>query len=117
MSFGLTNAPVYFMEAMNSMLHKYDDFVVVFIDDILIFSKTEEEHARHLSMVLETLREKKIYAKLKKSDFWLSEVGFLGHVINRDGITVDPSKVFSILHWQRPSNVKEVRIFLGMAGY
>jgi hypothetical protein len=117
MSFGLTNAPAYFMEAMNSIFHKYDDFVVVFIDDILIFSKTEEEHERHLSMVLETLRKNKFYAKLKKCEFWLSEVAYLGHVINREGICVDPSKVSTVVGWERPTTVKEVRSFLGMAGY
>jgi hypothetical protein len=117
MSFGLTNAPAYFMEAMNSMFYKYDDFVVVFIDDILIFSKTEEEHERHLSMVLETLRKNKFYAKLKKCEFWLAEVAFLGHVINREGICVDPNKVSTVVEWERPSTVKEVRSFLGMAGY
>ena len=82
MSFGLTNAPSYFMETMNNMLHQFDDFVVVFIDDILIFSKTEEEHEQHLRLVLQTLRDNKFYAKLKKCEFWLSEVSFLGHVIN-----------------------------------
>jgi hypothetical protein len=117
MSFGLTNAPTYFMEAMNSILHKYDDFVMVFFDDILVFSKTKEDNEYHLSMVLETLRKNKFYAKLKKCEFWLSEVGFLGHVINQQGISVDPSKVSTVVEWERPSNVKEVRSFLGMAGY
>ena len=118
MSFGLTNAPAYFMEAMNSMLHKYlDDFVVVFIDDILIYSKTEEDHSRHLRIVLETLRKHKFYAKLKKCEFWISEVGFLGHVINQDGIAVDRGKIASVVDWERPTSVKEVRSFLGLAGY
>lgn len=118
MSFGLTNAPAYFMEAMNSMLHSFlDNFVVVFIDDILIYSKDVEEHERHLRMVLGTLRENKFYAKLKKCEFWLPEVAFLGHVINQQGISVDPSKVLSVVGWERPTNVKDVRSFLGMAGY
>lgn len=118
MSFGLTNAPAYFMEAMNSMLHRYlDDFVVVFIDDILVYSKSEEDHARHLRIVLETLRQHRFYAKLKKCEFWISEVGFLGHVINPDGIAVDRSKISSVVDWERPTNVKEVRSFLGLAGY
>ena len=118
MSFGLTNAPAIFMETMNSMLRGFlDNFVVVFIDDILIYSKTEEEHERHLRLVLETLRKNKFYAKLKKCEFWLSEVAFLGHVINQHGILVDPSKVSTIIGWPRPSNVKEVRSFLGLAGY
>jgi hypothetical protein len=83
MSFRLTNAPAAFMEAMNRMLHEYlDDFVVVFLDDILIYSKSEEEHDGHLSLVLEALRKNQFYAKLKKCSFWLSGVAFLGHVIN-----------------------------------
>ena len=94
-----------------------DNFVVVFIDDILIYSKTEEEHEQHLRLVLETLRKNKFYAKLKKCEFWLSEVAFLGHVINQHGILVDPSKVSTIIDWPRPSNVKEVRSFLGLVGY
>lgn len=118
MSFGLTNAPACFMETMNSMLHPYlDNFVVIFIDDIVIYSKTEEDHARHLRIVLETVRQHKFYAKLKKCEFWLSEVGFLGHIINQHGISVDPSKISTVVNWARPTNVKEVRSFLGFAGY
>ena len=117
MSFGLTNAPPYFMETMNNMLQGLEEFVVVFIDDILIFSKTEAEHEDHLRRVLETLRSHKFYAKFKKCEFWLLEVGFLGHVINKHGISVDPGKVSTIVEWERPTNVKEVRSFLGMAGY
>ena len=117
MSFGLTNAPPYFMETMNNMLQGLEEFVVVFIDDVFIFSKNEVEHEEHLRRVLETLRSHKFYAKLKKCEFWLSEVGFLGHVINQHGIAVDPSKVSTIVEWERPCNVKEVRSFLGMAGY
>ncbi|WVZ94656.1 hypothetical protein U9M48_040522 [Paspalum notatum var. saurae] len=105
------------METMNNMLHKFDQFVVVFIDDILVFSKTEKKHEQHLMMVLQTLRDNKFYAKLKKCEFWLSEVSFLGHVINEKGISVDPSKVSAVVEWEIPSNVKEVRSFLGMAGY
>jgi hypothetical protein len=94
MSFGLTNAPTVFMEAMNKMLHEFlDDFVVVFLDDILIYSKTEEEHERHLRLVLDALRKNQLYGKLKKCAFWLSEVAFLGHVINQHGIAVDPKNV------------------------
>jgi len=118
MSFGLTNTPACFMETMNSMLHPYlDNFVVVFIDDIIVYSKTEEDHARHLRTVLETLRQHKFYAKLKKCEFWLSEVGFVGHVINQHGISVDPSKISTVVNWARPTNVKEVRSFLGFTGY
>jgi hypothetical protein len=118
MSFGLTNAPAVFMEAMNRMLHPYlDIFVVVFIDDILVYSKTVEEHEVHLRLVLDKLREYRYYAKLKKCAFWLSEVAFLGHVINQDGITVDPKNVASMVKWQRPTTVTKVRSFLGLAGY
>jgi hypothetical protein len=113
MSFGLTNAPPYFMETMNNMLKGLEEFVVVFIDDILIFSKTEAEHEDHLRRVLETLRSHQFYDKFKKCEFWLSEVGFLGHVINKHGISVDPGKVSTIVEWERPTNVKEVRSFFG----
>jgi hypothetical protein len=85
---------------MNGMLHEYlDDFVVVFLDDILIYSQTEEEHERHLSLVLDSLRKNQFYAKLKKCPFWLSEVAFLGHVINQHGISVDPKNVASVVNW------------------
>jgi hypothetical protein len=94
------------MEAMNRMLHPYlDIIVVVFVDDILVYSKTVEEHEVHLRLVLDKLREYKYYAKLKKCAFWLSEVAFLGHVINQDGITVDPKNVASVVKWQRPNTV------------
>jgi len=94
MSFGLTNAPAYFMYLMNSVfMPELDKFVVVFIDDILIYSKNEEEHAQHLHIVLQRLREHQLYAKFSKCDFWLKEVPFLGHVISAEGISVDPSKV------------------------
>jgi hypothetical protein len=98
MSFGLTNAPAAFMEAMNRMSHDYlDDFVVVFLDDILIYSKFEEEHERHLSLVLEALRKNKFSAKMKKCAFWLLEVSFLGHVINEHGILVHPKNVATMV--------------------
>jgi hypothetical protein len=98
MSFGLTNAPTSFMEAMNKMLHEFlDDFVVVFLDDILIYSKTEEEHEQHLRLVLDALRKNQFYGKLKKCGFWLSEVAFLGHAINQQGIAVDPRML--LLWW------------------
>uniref|UniRef100_A0A453SWU5 Reverse transcriptase domain-containing protein n=1 Tax=Aegilops tauschii subsp. strangulata TaxID=200361 RepID=A0A453SWU5_AEGTS len=94
MSFGLTNAPAYFMSMMNKVFMEFlDKFVVVFIDDILVYSKNEEEHKEHLRLVLEKLREHQLYAKFSKFEFWLKEVGFLGHVISREGIAVDPSKV------------------------
>ena len=94
MSFGLTNAPAYFMNLMNKVFMEFlDKFVVVFIDDILIFSKDEEEHEEHLRLVLEKLREHQLYAKFSKCEFWLKEVGFLGHVISGESIAVDPTKV------------------------
>jgi hypothetical protein len=106
------------MEAMNRMLHEFlDDFVVVFLDDILIYSITEEEHERHLRLVLGALRKNQFYGKLKKCAFWLSEVAFLGHVINQHGIAVDPKNVAAVVEWKRPSSVSEIRSFLGLAGY
>ena len=118
MPFGLTNAPAVFMDLMNRVFHEYlDRFVIVFIDDILVYSKSQEEHEEHLRMVLQILRDKKLYAKLKKCEFWLNQVVFLGHVISRDGITVDPSKIEAVVNWAVPTNVSEVRSFLGLAGY
>ncbi|KAK1665150.1 hypothetical protein QYE76_053309 [Lolium multiflorum] len=118
MSFGLTNAPAYFMNLMNKIFMNFlDKFVVVFIDDILIYSKTEEEHEQHLEMVLETLREHQLYAKFSKCEFWLREVGFLGHILSAGGIAVDPSKIKTIAEWKAPTTQTEVRAFLGLAGY
>ena len=102
-SFGLTNAPPYFMNMMNKVfMAELDKFVVVFIDDILVYSKSAEEHAHHLRVVLERLKEHQLYAKFSKCKFWLEEVAFLGHVINADGVSVDPGKVRSVVNWQRP---------------
>jgi len=118
MPFGMTNAPAVFMDYMNRIFHPYlDKFVVVFIDDILIYSKSKEEHAEHLRTVLEILKEKQLYAKLSKCEFWLEEVHFLGHVIGRGGVAVDPSKVAAVLNWERPNTITEIRSFLGLAGY
>ncbi|XP_050908927.1 uncharacterized protein LOC127122669 [Lathyrus oleraceus] len=118
MPFGVSNAPGVFMEYMNRIFHPYlDQFVVVFIDDILIYSKSEEEHADHLNMVLQVLRDKKLYAKLSKCEFWLKEVSFLGHVISSGGIAVDPSKIDAVLQWETPKSATEIRSFLGLAGY
>jgi hypothetical protein len=118
MPFGLTNAPAVFMDLMNRVFQPYlDRFVIVFIDDILIYSRNREEHADHLRTVLQILRERQLYAKLDKCDFWLTQVHFLGHVVSKDGLAVDPSKVEAVLRWERPRNATEVRSFLGLAGY
>jgi hypothetical protein len=118
MPFGLTNAPSVFMDLMNRVFHKYlDSFVVVFIDDILIYSANHQEHEEHLKMVLDVLREKKLFAKLKKCEFWLEEVSFLGHVVSKEGLAVDPKKIEAIVEWERPTSVREIRSFLGLAGY
>jgi hypothetical protein len=118
MSFGLTNAPAYFMDLMNKVLVEYlDKFVVVFIEDILIFSKNEEEHDEHLHLVLQKLKENQLYTKLNKCEFWLKEVSFLGHIISEGGISVDPSKVKDVLSWNTPQNVSDIRSFLGLVGY
>ncbi|WVZ58246.1 hypothetical protein U9M48_008532, partial [Paspalum notatum var. saurae] len=118
MSFGLTNAPAFFMYMMNSVfVNELDKFLVVFIDDILIYSKNEEEHGEHLRIVLTRLREHKLYAKFSKCAFWLKEVSFLGHILSEKGVAVDPSKVESVLNWKQPESVTEIRSFLGLAGY
>jgi len=112
MSFGVTNAPGVFMEYMNRTFHDYfDRFVVVFINDILIYSKTEEEHAEHLKIVLQVLKEKKLYAKLSKCEFWLNEVSFLGHVISGNGIVVDSSKVDAVSQWETPKSLPRLEAF------
>ncbi|WVZ63483.1 LOW QUALITY PROTEIN: hypothetical protein U9M48_013110, partial [Paspalum notatum var. saurae] len=117
-SFGLTNAPAYFMQLMNSVFMDYlDKFVVVFIDDILIYSKTEAEHEEHLRLVLQILREHKLYAKFSKCKFWIDEVRFLGHVVSKGGIAVHPNKVSTVTNWKVSEIPKEVRGFLGLAGY
>jgi hypothetical protein len=118
MSFGLTNAPAYFMYLMNKVFMEYlDKFMVVFIDDILIFSKNEEDYDEHLHLVLQKLRENQLYAKLSKCEFWLKEVSFLGHIISEGGISVDTSKVKDVLSWKTPQNNLDIRSFLGLSGY
>jgi hypothetical protein len=118
MSFGLTNAPAYFMYLMNSVfMNELDKFVVVFIDDILIYSKNEAEHAKHLRIVLQRLRDHKLYAKFSKCEFWLDSVKFLGHTISKEGISVDPSKVQEVMDWKPPKSVHQIRSFLGLASY
>src|SRR4051812_17064703 len=118
MSFGLTNAPAYFMNLMNKIFMDFlDKFVVVFINDILIYSKSEEEHELHLRTILGTLREHKLYAKFSKCEFWLHEVGFLGHIVSVGGIAVDCAKVKDVKDWQAPTTQTQVRAFLRLAGY
>jgi hypothetical protein len=118
MSFRLTNAPAYFMYLMNSVfMPELDKFVVVFIDDILVYLKNEEEHAGHLHVVLQRLREHRLYAKLSKCDFWLKEIKFLGHTISQAGIDVDPDKVQEVMNWKPPTTVRQIRSFLELAGY
>ena len=118
MPFGLTNAPVAFMDLMNHVFRPYvDQFVVVFIDDILVYSKNQEDHDAHLWVVLETLRKEQLYEKLSKCEFWPGEVSFLGHIVSEEGIRVDPKKIEVIIEWKPQRNVPEVRSFLGLAGY
>ncbi|GKA08070.1 putative reverse transcriptase domain-containing protein [Tanacetum coccineum] len=118
MPFGLTNAPVVFIDLMNHVFYEYlDKFVIVFIDDILVYSKTKEEHKDNLRIVLGTLHQKKLYAKFSKCEFWLGQVAFLGHIVSADGIIMDLAKVEAITKWPRSTTVTEVRSFLGLAGY
>jgi hypothetical protein len=118
MSFGLTNAPAYFMNLMNKVfMEEPDKFVVVFIDDILIYFKSVEEHEQHLRVVLGKLRAHKLYAKFSKCEFWLEKISFLGHILTAEGVAVDPGKVETVSNWQQPTNVGEIRSFLSLAGY
>lgn len=118
MSFGLTNALVTFMDLMNRVFRPYlDQFIIVFIDDILVYSKSSEEHEEHLRITLQTLRDHKLYAKFNKCQFWLDKVGFLRHVISNDGIYVDPKKIETVVDWPRPMNVFEIHSFLGLTRY
>jgi hypothetical protein len=118
MSFGLTNAPSYFMYMMNKVFMEYlDKFVLVFIDDILVYSRSKEEHEEHLCLALQKLRENRLYAKLIKCEFWMKQVAFLGHVISKGGISVDTSKVQDVLSWNVPTSVGDIQTFLGLAGY
>ncbi|KAA0051309.1 ty3-gypsy retrotransposon protein [Cucumis melo var. makuwa] len=111
MSFRLTNAPTVFMDLMNRVFREFlDTFVIVFIDDILIYSKTEAEHEEHLRMVLQTLRDNKLYAKFSKCEFWLKQVSFLGHVVSKTGVSVDTAKIEAVTSWTRPSTVSEKRV-------
>ncbi|GJU01094.1 putative reverse transcriptase domain-containing protein [Tanacetum coccineum] len=118
MPFSLTNAPAVFMDLMNRACKPYlDKFVIVFIDDILIYSRNKEEHADHLRRILELLRKEELYAKFSKCDFWINIVQFLGYVIDSQGINVDPTKIEAVKNWASPTTPTEVRQFLGLAGY
>ena len=118
MPFRLTNAPAAFMCLMNRVFQPYlDQFVVVFVHDILIYSQSEVEHEDHPRIVLQLLRDHQLYAKFSKCDFWLTKVGFLGHVVSASGVSVDPGKVEAMMSWERSKSVFEIRSFLGLAEY
>lgn len=118
MPFGLINAPAAFMDLINKVFqHVLDQYVIIFIDHILVYSKNHEEHADHLSQVLETLCRNQLYAKFNKSSFWLDRVSFLSHIIFGKGVSIDPFKVKAVINWSRPTNVAKVHRFLGLVGY
>ena len=118
MPFGLMNAPTAFMDLMHRIFQPYlDQFVVVFVDDILIYSQSEWEHEYHLKIVLQLLRDHQLYAEFSKCKFWLTEVRFLGDVVSTSGVSVDPEKVEAVMSWERPKSVFKIRSFLGLAGY
>ena len=118
MPFGITNAPTNFMCLMNNVLSKYlDKFVVVFIDDILIYSKVKEEHDEHLQIILQVLREHKLYAKFSKCEFYKDKIQYLGHVISKEGISIDPDKIKEIIDWLVREDLNDVRSFIGITGY
>ncbi|GKF66664.1 putative reverse transcriptase domain-containing protein, partial [Tanacetum coccineum] len=118
MPFGLTNAPAVLMDLMNRVCKPYlDKFVIVFINDTLIYSKNQKEHEEHLKQILELLKKEELYAKFSKCEFWIPKVQFLGHVINSEGIHVDPAKIESIKDCTSPKSPRDIRQFLGLAGY
>jgi hypothetical protein len=116
--FVLSNAPVVFICLMNGVFKDYlDKFVIIFLDDIFVYSKLEEEHEQHLRLVLQVLRGHQLYAKLSKCSFYQRKIHYLGHIISKEGIVMDPEKVEAIREWSVPRNVEEVRSFMGLAGY
>ncbi|CAN4093524.1 unnamed protein product [Withania somnifera] len=118
MSFGPTNALAAFMDLMHRVLKPYLDlFMIVFIDDILVYSRNRSDHEQDLRPILRTLREHKLYAKFSKCEFWLESVAFTGHVVTKDGVYVDPVKIQAVRGWPRPTTVTEIRSFVGLAGY
>ena len=118
MSFGLTNAPATFMDLMNKVFKQYLDlFIIVFIDDILIYSRSEEEHASHLRVVLQTLKDRQLFAKFSKCEFWLQFVAFLGHIVSSEGIRIDSQNIEAVKWWLCPTSATDIRSFLGLVGY
>ena len=118
MPFGLMNASTEFMDLMHKVFQPFlDQFIMVFVDDILIYSKSKEDHEGHFRIVLYTFREHQLYSKFSKCEFWLTEVRFLGHVVSASRVSVDPEKFEVVMSWERPKSVFEIRIFLGLVGY
>jgi hypothetical protein len=116
--FGLSNAPTIFMCLMNNVFREYlDKFFIAFLDDILVYSKIEEEHEKHLRKVLQVLREHQLYEKLRKCSFYQNQIHYLGHIISKEGIAIDPENIEAIKRWKTPKNVTKVRSFMGLDGY
>ncbi|GJU56682.1 putative reverse transcriptase domain-containing protein [Tanacetum coccineum] len=117
MPFGITNAPAVFMDLINRVCKPYlDKFVIVFIDDILIYSRNKEEHANRLRIILKLLKKEKLYAMFSKCDFWIHIVQFFRHLIDNQGLHVDPAKIEAVKNWTSPTTPTEIRQFLGLAG-
>ena len=118
MPFVLTNAPVSFMDLMKRVFKQYlDFFVIIFIDDILIYSSNKEEHVSHLIIVLQTLKDRHLFAKFSKCEFWLQDVAFLGHIVSSKWIRVDSQKMETVKQWPRPTSATNIKSFLGIVGY